>query len=89
MQVKCERETRAMQVASGTPWETVTLTMLSCDRALFAPLLAEARNSALRGQEGCLVVHIAWGTEWCPFGLPRCKRPLHSVVLTPGIIVNR
>jgi chaperone BCS1 len=82
--VKRERETRAMQMASGTPWETVTLTTLSRDRALFAPLLAEARDSALRGQEGRLVVHTAWGTEWRPFGLPRRKRPLHSVVLAPG-----
>lgn len=83
--VKRERETRAMQVVSGTPWETVTLTTLSRDRALFAPLLAEARDSALRGQEGRLVVHTAWGTEWRPFGQPRRKRPLHSVVLAPGI----
>jgi mitochondrial chaperone BCS1 len=83
--VKRERETRAMQMASGTPWETVTLTTLSRDRALFAPLLAEARDAALRGQEGRLVVHTAWGTDWRPFGLPRRKRPLHSVVLAPGI----
>jgi len=74
-----------MQMASGTPWETVTLTTLSRDRALFAPLLAEARDAALRGQEGRLVVHTAWGTDWRPFGLPRRKRPLHSVVLAPGI----
>jgi len=81
--VKRERETRAMQMASGTPWETVTLSTLSRDRALFAPLLAEARDAALRGQEGRLVVYTAWGTEWRPFGLPRRKRPLHSVVLAP------
>jgi len=85
MQVKRERETRAMQLASGTPWETVTLTTLSRDRALFPPLLAEARDAALCGQEGRLVVHTAWGTEWRPFGLPRRKRPLHSVVLAPGV----
>jgi hypothetical protein len=71
-------------MVSGTPWETVTLTTLSRDRALFPPLLAEARDAALRGQEGRLVVHTAWGTEWRPFGLPRRKRPLHSVVLAPG-----
>jgi chaperone BCS1 len=74
-----------MQIASGTPWETVTLTTLSRDRALFPPLLAEARDTALRGQEGRLVVHTAWGTEWRPFGMPRRKRPLHSVVLAPSV----
>jgi len=71
--VKCERETRAMHVASGTPWETVTLTTLSRHRALFASLFAEARDSVLRGQECRPVVHIAWGTEWRPFGLPRSQ----------------
>ncbi|KAH8989204.1 mitochondrial chaperone BCS1 [Lactarius hatsudake] len=85
MQVKRERETRAMQMASGTPWETVTLTTLSRDRALFAPLLAEARDTALQGQEGRLVVHTAWGAEWRPFGLPRGRRPLRSVVLARGV----
>ncbi|KAH9981031.1 BCS1 N terminal-domain-containing protein [Lactifluus volemus] len=85
MQVKRERETRAMQMVSGTPWETVSLTALSRDRTLFPSLLAEARDAALRGQEGRLVVHTAWGTEWRPFGLPRRKRPLRSVVLAPGV----
>lgn len=74
-----------MMASGGTPWETVTLTTLSRDRALFPPLLAEARDAALRGQEGRLVVHTAWGAEWRPFGLPRRKRPLRSVVLAPGI----
>lgn len=74
-----------MQMATGTPWETVTLTALSHDRALFPSLMAEARDAALRGQEGRLVVHTAWGTEWRPFGLPRRKRPLRSVVLAPGV----
>ncbi|KAI0043992.1 hypothetical protein FA95DRAFT_1562747 [Auriscalpium vulgare] len=85
MQVKRERETRSMQLMSGTPWETVTLTTLSRDRALFGTLLADARDLALRGQEGKLVVHTAWGTEWKPFGQPRRKRPLHSVVLEAGV----
>lgn len=84
-QVKRERETRAMQMTSGTPWETVTLTTLSRDRTLFAPLLAEARDAAMRGQEGRLVVHTAWGADWRPFGLPRRRRPLHSVVLARGV----
>ncbi|KZP12609.1 hypothetical protein FIBSPDRAFT_155584 [Athelia psychrophila] len=85
MQVKRERETRSMQLMSGTPWETVTLTTLSRDRALFPSLLAEARDLAMRGQEGKLVIHTAWGTEWKPFGKPRRKRPVQSVVLEDGI----
>lgn len=74
-----------MQMMSGTPWETVTLTTLSKDRKLFPRLLAEARELAMRGQEGKLVIMTAWGTEWRPFGQPRRKRPLQSVVLEEGV----
>ena len=70
---------------SGTPWETVTFTTLSRDRSLFPSLLSEARDLAMREQEGKLVLHTAWGTEWRPFGLPRRKRPLGSVVLADGV----
>lgn len=74
-----------MQLMSGLPWETVTLTTLSRDRTLFPELLSEARDLAMRGQEGKLVIHTAWNTEWRPFGQPRRKRPLHSVVLAPEV----
>lgn len=77
-----------MQMISGTPWETVTLTTLSRDRNLFPELLSEARDLAMRGQEGKLVIHTAWGIEWRPFGQPRGKRPLQSVVLAPGVAEN-
>ena len=85
MQVKRERETRSMQMMSGQPWETVTLTTLSKDRELFPSLLGEARELAMKGHEGKLVVMTAWGIEWRPFGLPRRKRPLKSVVLDDGV----
>ncbi|KAG5723990.1 hypothetical protein E4T56_gene11251 [Termitomyces sp. T112] len=85
MQVKRERETRSMQLMSGVPWETITLTTLSRDRILFPKLLSEARDLAMREQEGKLVIHTAWGIEWKPFGQPRRKRPLQSVVLEPGV----
>ncbi|TFK55112.1 hypothetical protein OE88DRAFT_1732380 [Heliocybe sulcata] len=85
MQVKRERETRSMQLMSGVPWETLTLTTLSRDRVLFPRLLSEARDLAMKGQEGKLVIHTAWGIEWRPFGQPRRKRPLRSVVLEEGV----
>lgn len=60
------------------------MTTLSKDRKLFPGLLSEARDLAMRGQEGKLIINIPWGTEWKPFGLPRRRRPLQSVVLEPG-----
>lgn len=83
--MKRERETRSMQLMSGNPWETITLTTLSRDRDLFPKLLAEARDLAMKNQQGKLVIRTAWGIEWRPFGQPRQKRPLHSVVLDAGV----
>lgn len=70
---------------TGKPWETVTFTTLSRDRDIFPQLLAEARDLAMQDQEGKLVIQTPRGFEWSPFGLPRRKRPLHSVVLDDGV----
>lgn len=74
-----------MDLHSGIPWETVTLTTLSRDRNLFPQLLAEARALADQGNEGKTVVYTAWGAEWRPFGKPRRKRETSSVVLAKGV----
>ncbi|CAG8763707.1 10633_t:CDS:2, partial [Acaulospora colombiana] len=67
------------------PWETVTVTTLSLYRHLFPQLLLEARDLALTAQEGRLLIYTHWHSEWRPFGPPRLKRPLSSVVLDDGI----
>ncbi|KAG8750030.1 hypothetical protein FRC11_010830 [Ceratobasidium sp. 423] len=85
IQVKRERQEKLLDLNSGSPWETVTLTTLARDRALFSSLLAEARDLALQGNEGRTVVYIARGIEWTQFGRPRRKRELGSVVLADGI----
>lgn len=85
MQVKRERDSKLMDLHSGTPWETITLTTLSRDRHLFPQLLAEARALADEGKEGKTVVYTAWGTEWRPLGKPRRKRDVGSVVLAEGV----
>jgi ATP-dependent Zn protease len=85
LQVKREREGKLIDLNSGVPWETVTLTTLARDRALFSSLLAEARDLALRGNEGRTVVYIARGIEWTQFGRPRRKREIGSVVLAEGV----
>lgn len=61
------------------------LTTLSRDRNLFASLLAEARVLAQNAQVGRTVIYTAWGAEWRPFGRPRARRLLESVVLDKGV----
>lgn len=70
-----------MDMHNGSPWETLTLTTLSRDRSLFPDLLSEARALAQQGEEGKTVVYTAWGVEWRPFGKPRRRREMGSVVL--------
>lgn len=85
MLVNRERSGRLMDMTSGTPFETVTLTTLYRDRKLFNQLLSEAKTLALKAREGKTVLFTSWGPEWRPFGQPRKKRMLESVILDDGI----
>ncbi|WWD17976.1 hypothetical protein CI109_102422 [Kwoniella shandongensis] len=84
-QVKRERDSKLMDLHSGTPWETLTLTTLSTSRSLFSSLLSEARELAEASTEGKTVVYTAWGVEWRPFGKPRARREMGSVVLAKDV----
>ena len=69
----------------AVPWECVKLTALGRDRKLFEDFLDEAHAFAQAKQEATTVIYTNWGTEWRPFGSPRRRRPLHSVVLDEGV----
>ncbi|KXN64673.1 hypothetical protein CONCODRAFT_45084, partial [Conidiobolus coronatus NRRL 28638] len=81
MQVERQRNGKMVNIQSGAPWEAITLTTLSRDRELFKDLLAEARELALAKNEGKTVVYTSYGPDWRPFGLPRKRKPLESVIL--------
>ncbi|XP_065310641.1 mitochondrial chaperone BCS1 isoform X3 [Dermacentor albipictus] len=85
IRVERSREQHTLDLHMGVPWETVTLTALGRDRQLFFRLLEEARALALEKEAGRTVVYCAMGSEWRPFGLPRQRRPLDSVILDSGI----
>ena len=81
LQVERTRERTMVDLQSGSPWETVVLTTLSRDRNVLRELLDDAKTLAIRSQEGKTVIYTAWGAEWRPFGQPRRRRALESVVL--------
>lgn len=85
MLVNRERSGRLMDLTSGTPFETITLTTLYRDRHLFAELLREAQEKAMKQQEGKTVIYTSYGPEWRPFGQPRRRRELASVILDRGV----
>lgn len=79
-----ERNGKMVDLTTGAPWETVTLTTLSSYTHLFSQLLSEARELALSSTHGKTVVYTTMGFEWRPFGHPRRARDLDSVVLGRG-----
>lgn len=85
MMVNRERSGRLMDLTSGTPFETITLTTLYRDRHLLPQLLNEAQHRAMKRQEGKTVIYTSYGPEWRPFGQPRRKRTLDSVILGEGL----
>ncbi|CAG8513884.1 4231_t:CDS:2 [Scutellospora calospora] len=78
-------DNKMLDITTGSPWETVTLTTISRDRNIFTNLLHEAQELALAQQEGKTVIYTSWGPEWRPFGLPRKRRSLDSVILDKGV----
>ncbi|KAJ2878936.1 Complex III assembly protein translocase and chaperone, partial [Coemansia asiatica] len=85
IQVDRQRNAKMIDIQSAAPFETVTLTTLSRDRAVFTDILQEAREYALSQNEGRTVLYTSFGPEWRPFGLPRKRRLLDSVILDQGV----
>jgi chaperone BCS1 len=79
------RESKSRDIQTGKPWETITLTTLYSQRHIFEDLFTEAHAYAAKSHEGKTTIYNSWGTEWKPFGNPRRKRPLESVVLQEGV----
>ncbi|KAG5513909.1 hypothetical protein PMAC_000531 [Pneumocystis sp. 'macacae'] len=80
-----QKDGKMIDLSTGSPWETITLTTLSKDRKIFNELLCEAQNLAMKMQEGKTVIYMSWGPEWRPFGQPRRRRMLESVILDKGV----
>ncbi|XP_073824723.1 mitochondrial chaperone BCS1 [Musca autumnalis] len=85
MQVERSREQQTLDLHMGVPWESVTLTAFGRNKQLYFEMLEEARLFALQATEGKTIMYTAMGSEWRPFGHPRRRRPLSSVVLDKNI----
>ncbi|XP_023325118.1 mitochondrial chaperone BCS1 [Eurytemora carolleeae] len=80
IRVERTREQRMLE-----PWETVQLTTFGRHRALFVDILEESRQLAMSAMQGKTVMYTVIGTDWRPFGHPRQRRPVSSVVLDTGV----
>ncbi|KAI1003807.1 Mitochondrial chaperone [Podosphaera aphanis] len=82
------KDSRSFNHSTGEPYETLTLTTLYAHRHIFENIFAEAHQLQLSEQEGKTIMLAPRGVDWVPFGVPRRKRPLASVVLDTGIKEN-
>ena len=85
LMVNRTREVKSVDLHTGRPWETVTLTTLYSQRHIFEDLFTEAENLAQQSTEGKTIVYEARAVSWEQFGEPRRKRPLESVILDRGV----
>ena len=85
IEVNRTRDTKMLDLKSGSPWETLQFRLLAMDRPKLSQMLEEAKNEALAKEVGKTVVYTSYGPEWRPFGQPRRKRTLASVILDGNI----
>merc|ERR1719334_1580604 len=74
-----------MNVNTGQPWESFTLTTLGRRKEIFNEMLADAKELALSKYVGMTKMFVPMGPEWRQFGHPRTRRPLNSVILDDGV----
>ncbi len=79
------REAQMVDLNTGKPWEKVQFIGIGRNTAVFRDILEEAFVLANTQEEGKTIIYTNWGTEWRPFGQPRRRRPLESVILDEGI----
>ena len=85
MSVQRIREQQMVDLNTGKPWEKVVFLSLGRSTLLFESILREAYDNASQQEEGKMIIFTNWGAEWRPFGQPRRRRPLDSVILDEGI----
>jgi chaperone BCS1 len=65
IRVERERDTKAIDLSSGQPWETVKLTAFTRDTSVFRSLLRDAKMFAREREKGKTVVYSAHGgIDW-------------------------
>ena len=81
-----DRSSQTVDITTGSPWETLTLTTFAWRSHVFKEILETARIAASTKEQGCTVVYQpASGGEWRPFGQPKALRPFDSVILAEGL----
>ncbi|CAD6503469.1 BgTH12-03133 [Blumeria graminis f. sp. triticale] len=79
------KDGKSFNHSTGEPHETITLTTLYAHRHIFEDIFSEAHKLQQLEQQGKTMMLVPRGMDWVPFGAPRRKRPLDSVILDQGL----
>lgn len=87
IKVQRERERAAVDIGGvGTaPFETIKMTTIGSNPSVLLNVISGASFMAESQAEGKLILYTSFAAEWRPFGNPRRRRPLHSVILDEDI----
>eukprot|EP00834_Sanchytrium_tribonematis_P000678 NODE_13_length_54415_cov_0.522424.p12 type:complete len:422 gc:universal NODE_13_length_54415_cov_0.522424:40303-39038(-) len=83
-QIERNRNEEVIDFANNQPFESVTITTLANRKKLFADMLTDSKTLAMKKEHNKTVVYMSKGPDWRPFGQPRRKRPIDSVILKNG-----
>ena len=83
--VERQRDNRSIDITSGSPWETLTLTTMAWNGYIFRQILRDAEKMALAKEAGRTVIYNPIGHDWRPFGDPKSVRVFDSVILDNGV----
>ena len=83
--VERQRDNRTIDMTSGSPWETLTLTTMAWNGHIFREILRQAETMALAKEAGRTVIYNPIGHDWRAFGDPKSVRVFDSVILDKGV----
>lgn len=63
------------------PFENIKLSTFIWSKHIFQKILKDAKLYRDKKEEGKTLIYKSFGHEWRPFGTPKNKRPVHSVIL--------
>lgn len=71
---------------SGGPLETISFSVIGRRPDLIERLLHDAYTSVTQSEQDRLVIMTSWAGDWRPFGPPRRRRLMNSVILQAGVV---
>ncbi|CAI7721601.1 mitochondrial chaperone BCS1, putative [Plasmodium vivax] len=78
---RCREKSMTSDVNRSVPFENIKLSTFIWSKHIFKKILTDAKLYIEKKEEGKTLLYKTFGHEWRPFGNPKNKRPIHSVIL--------